>query len=59
MKTLKIAIAAMLMASSASAYTTSSCYWIGSTYTCTTSGGGITSTTRCTMIGSTVTCTSN
>jgi len=57
-KKLKIAVVAALMASSAQAYTSTNCYWIGSTYTCTTSGGGISSTTRCTMIGTTVSCTS-
>jgi hypothetical protein len=58
MKTLTIATILALVASSASAFSTTRCYWIGSTYTCTTTGGGGVSTTRCTQIGTTVSCTS-
>ena len=56
MKTL-IIIALLATATAASAYTTTRCYWIGTTYTCTTIGGGTMSTTRCTTIGTTVRCT--
>lgn len=58
MKTLTIATVLALVASSASAYSSTRCFWVGNTYTCTTVGGGGMSTTRCTQIGSTVSCSS-
>ena len=58
MKTIYIAICAALIASSASAYTSTRCYWVGNTYTCNTYGSGGFSTVRCYTIGSTVQCTS-
>ena len=56
-----IAIAALIaaFASTASAYTSTNCYWIGNNYICTTIGGGSVSTTRCYTIGNTIRCTSN
>ena len=57
MKTI-IATAMIFAATAASAFTTTRCYWVGSTYTCTTSGSGGISTTRCYTIGNTVRCTS-
>ena len=57
MKTI-LTISLIFAATAASAYSTTRCYWIGTTYTCTTSGSGGTSTTRCTTIGTTVRCTS-
>ena len=53
-----ITIALIFAATAASAYSSTHCYWIGTTYTCTTTGSGGTSTTRCTTIGTTVRCTS-
>lgn len=58
MKTIIAALFATIIAGTADAYTSTRCYWIGSTYTCTTYGGGGVSTTRCTQIGTTVSCTS-
>ena len=56
-----IAFAAFIaaIASTASAYTSTRCYWIGNNYICTTVDGGSISTTRCYTIGNTVRCTSN
>lgn len=53
---LHIALAASF-ANSANAFTSTNCFWIGTTYTCTTISGGTMTTTRCTTIGSTVRCT--
>ncbi len=58
MKTLMAATIFAMLATSASAYSTTRCYWIGTTYTCTTSGSGGVSTTRCYTVGTTVQCTS-
>lgn len=52
------AIFAAVFASAASAFTSTRCYWIGTTYTCTTTGGGTMTTTRCYTIGNTVRCSS-
>ena len=57
MKTI-LTIALISAATAASAYSTTRCYWIGTTYTCTTTGSGGISTTRCYTIGNTVRCTS-
>lgn len=57
MKTI-ITIAMICAATAASAYSSTRCYWIGTTYTCTTTGTGGSSTTRCYTIGNTVRCTS-
>lgn len=57
MKTAIIAAALTLAASVADAYTSTRCFWIGSTYTCTTTGSGGVSTVRCFTIGNTVQCT--
>ena len=56
MKTV-IATALIFAANAASAFTTTRCYWVGSTYTCSTYGGGTYSTTRCYTVGNTVRCT--
>jgi hypothetical protein len=56
MKTMTIIAALTMLATSAMA-TTTNCFWIGTTYTCTTYGSGGMSTTRCTTIGTTVRCT--
>lgn len=56
MKTV-IATALIFAATAASAFTTTRCYWVGSTYTCSTYGGGTYSTTRCYTVGNTVRCT--
>jgi hypothetical protein len=55
--TTALLVGALSFASVAEAFSSTRCYWIGSTYTCTTVGGGGSSTTRCTTIGSTVRCT--
>jgi hypothetical protein len=55
-KALQIAALLATIASTAGANTSTNCYWIGSTYTCTTVGGGTYSTTRCYTIGNTVRC---
>lgn len=57
-KTVYMAMMIAFFATHANAYSTTRCYWIGGTYTCTTSGSGGISTTRCYTIGNTVRCTS-
>jgi cytochrome c oxidase assembly factor CtaG len=52
-----IATALIFAATAASAYTTTNCYWVGSTYTCTTIGGGTMTTTNCTTYGGVISCT--
>lgn len=56
MKTMTI-IAALTMLATASSATTTNCFWIGNTYSCTTYGPGGTTTTNCTAIGAVVSCT--
>jgi hypothetical protein len=54
---MKAIIAAALITMAGTAEASSSwCYWIGTTYTCTTTNGGSTSTTRCYTIGSSIRC---
>lgn len=57
-KALKIAAILATIGATASATTMTNCYWIGSTYTCTSMNGGTTKTTRCFTIGNTVSCSS-
>lgn len=57
MKGVLTAVTVLLSGVPALAQTTN-CFWIGTTYTCTTYGGGGTiSTTRCYTIGNSVRCT--
>jgi hypothetical protein len=58
MKKIATALLFITLAGQASAYTSTNCFWIGSTYTCTTYGGGGMTTTRCFMIGGMMRCTS-
>lgn len=58
MKLVYAIAALMALSSTADAFTSTRCYWVGSTYTCTSTGSGGISTTRCYTIGNTVRCTS-
>lgn len=56
-KTIYMAMMLAFFSTYAHAFSSTNCYWIGSTYTCTTVGDGGVSTTRCYTIGTTVQCT--
>jgi len=58
MKAITLATVLALLATSASAFSTTRCSTFGGTTTCTTIGGGTYSTTRCTMWGGVLRCTS-
>lgn len=57
MKTIMTAIALMASATMAGAYQSTQCYWLGSTYTCTTIGSGTYETTHCYVVNGTTYCT--
>lgn len=57
MKTIITATLFALLASTASAFTTTRCTTFGGATTCTTIGGGTYSTTRCTIWGGVLRCT--